>query len=81
MGEITAQYAGLSPSDASLEPYYAVAEEFGIPVGVHTGLSYPGTPYKCCPKFRAALGTPMLLEEILVRHPKLRIYAAHAGYP
>jgi uncharacterized protein len=81
MGEITAQYAGLSPSDGSLEPYYAVAEEFAIPVGVHTGISYPGTPYKCCPKFRAALGKPLLLEEVLVRHPKLPIYAMHAGYP
>jgi hypothetical protein len=81
MGEITTQYAGLSPSDASMEPYYAIAEEFGLPVGVHTGLSYPGTPYKCCPKFRASLGTPMLLEDVLVRHPKLTVYAMHAGYP
>ncbi|MCI0445393.1 amidohydrolase family protein [bacterium] len=81
MGEITAQYAGLSPSDTSLEPYYAIAEEFALPVGVHTGLSYPGTPYQCCPKFRAALGTPMLLEDMLVRHPKLAVYAMHAGYP
>lgn len=81
MGEITAQYAGLSPADSSLEPYYSLAEELDIPVGVHTGLSYPGTPYKCCPKFRAALGRPLLLEEVLIRHPRLRIYAMHAGYP
>jgi hypothetical protein len=81
MGEITAQYAGLSPSDPSLEPYYALAEELDIPVGVHTGLSHPGTPYKCCPKFRAALGRPLLLEEVLVRHPKLRINVMHAGHP
>lgn len=81
LGEISAQYAGLSPSDPSLDPYYAIAEEFGTPVGIHTGLSYPGTPYKCCPKFRAALGTPILFEDILVRHPKLPIYAMHAGYP
>lgn len=81
MGEITTQYAGLSPADVSLDPYYGVAEEFSIPVGVHTGLSYPGTPYSCCPKFRAALGKPLLLEDVLVRHPKLQIYAMHAGYP
>ena len=24
---------------------------------------------------------PLLLEEVLVRHPKLRLYIAHAGYP
>jgi hypothetical protein len=81
MGEITTQYAGLSPADASLEPFYSLAEELDIPVGVHTGLSFPGTPYKCCPKFRAALGRPLLLEEVLIRHPKLRIYAMHAGGP
>jgi predicted TIM-barrel fold metal-dependent hydrolase len=81
MGEITAQYAGLSPADASLAPYFNLAEELDIPVGVHTGLSYPGTPYTCCPKFRASLGRPLLMEEVLVRHPKLRIYAMHAGYP
>jgi len=81
MGEITTQYAGLSPADASLEPYYSLAEELDVPVGVHTGLSHPGTPYKCCPKFRAALGRPLLLEEVLIRHPKLRIYAMHAGGP
>jgi hypothetical protein len=81
MGEITTQYAGLSLSDPSLEIYYAMAEEFSIPVGVHTGLSYPGTPYNCCPKFRTSLGRPSLLEETLVRHPKLRVYAMHAGLP
>ncbi len=81
MGEITTQYAGLSPADVSLEPYYSLAEELDIPVGVHTGLSHPSTPYKCCPKFRAALGRPLLLEEILIRHPRLRIYAMHAGGP
>ncbi|HSE39851.1 MAG TPA: amidohydrolase family protein, partial [Acidobacteriota bacterium] len=81
MGEITTQYAGLSSSDPSLEPYYAMAEEFAVPVGVHTGLSYPGTPYNCCPKFRTSFGRPTLLEEALVRHPKLRAYAMHAGLP
>ena len=28
-----------------------------------------------------ALGNPALLEEVLIRHPKLRIYLMHAGYP
>lgn len=42
MGEITAQYEGLSPSSPALEPYFALAEELDIPVGIHTGLSFPG---------------------------------------
>lgn len=28
-----------------LEPYYALAEELDVPVGIHTGLGPPGTPY------------------------------------
>ena len=29
---------GLSPADPQLEPYFALAEELDIPVGIHTGL-------------------------------------------
>jgi predicted TIM-barrel fold metal-dependent hydrolase len=64
-----------------MEPYWALAEELDIPVGLHTGLAPPGTPYQCCPKFRNSLGNPALLEEVLIRHPKLRVYLMHAGYP
>lgn len=81
MGEVGAQYLGLSPSDPVLEPYFALAEELDIAVGIHTGISSPNTPYECCPKFRAALGNPLLLEEVLIRHPKMRLYLMHAGYP
>jgi len=81
MGEVGAQYLGLTPGDPVLEPYFALAEEFDIPVGIHTGISAPNTPYECCPKFRAALGNPLLLEDVLIRHPKMRLYLMHAGYP
>jgi uncharacterized protein len=33
------------------------------------------------PKFRVTLGNPILLEEVLIRHPKLRVYLMHAGGP
>lgn len=33
------------------------------------------------PNFRSAAGNPLLLEEVLVRHPKLRIYVENTGYP
>ena len=80
-GEIAAQYEGLSPSDPALEPYFALAEELDLPVGVHTGTSFPGTPYQGYPHFRLALGNPLLLEDLLVRHPKLRVFIAHGGEP
>lgn len=31
--------------------------------------------------YRARLHSPLSVEEVLVKHPKLRIYLAHAGYP
>lgn len=81
MGEITAQYEGLSPSDPQLEPYFALAEELDIPVGIHTGVGPPGTPYSGKPNFRLAMGNPLLVEDLLVRHPDLRVYIMHGGLP
>ena len=81
IGEVVAQYQGLSPSDPALEPYFALAEELDIPVGIHTGTSFPGTPYQGYPRFRLTLGNPLLLEDLLVRHPKLRVFIAHGGEP
>ena len=81
MGELALQYSGVAPNDPRMEPYWALAEELDIPIGLHTGLGPAGTPYQCCPKFRNSLGNPALLEEVLIRHPKLRVYLMHAGYP
>jgi predicted TIM-barrel fold metal-dependent hydrolase len=78
--EIGAQYGGYSPSDPAFDPYWSVAEDHGIPVGIHTGESFPGTPYDdCCPDFRLRLGDPLLLEEMLVAHPDLKVFVMHAG--
>lgn len=81
LSEITTQYAGIAPDDARLEPYFALAEELDIPVGIHMGPGPPGTAYFATPGYRAAAGDPLRLEPVLVRHPKLRIYATHAGWP
>jgi len=87
-GELGAQYLGIAPNDARLEPYYALAAELDIPVGIHLGIGPPGVayaetqfpPFKS-PNYRGAAGDPYLLEEVLVRHPKLRIYVMHAAWP
>jgi uncharacterized protein len=81
MAEVTAQYEGLSPSDPALDPYFALAEAFDVPVGIHTGTSFPGTPFSGYPRFRVALGNPLLLEDLLVRRPKLRVFLMHGGEP
>lgn len=81
LGEITNQYDGIAPDDERMEPYWALAEELDIPVGIHLGEGYPGAPYLDDPKYRARLGNPLLLEDVLVRHPKLRVYVMHYGSP
>jgi uncharacterized protein len=82
LGEVTAEYAGLTLSDAKYEPYLALAEDLDIPVVVHTGTGPPGISYDaCCRSFRVSLGNPALVEEALNRHPKLRVSLMHAGWP
>jgi predicted TIM-barrel fold metal-dependent hydrolase len=81
IGEVGVQYQGLAPNDPKMEPIYALAEELDLPLGIHIGLSKPGISYDDSPKYRAALSNPMLLEEVLLRHPKLRLYVMHAGWP
>jgi uncharacterized protein len=79
--EFEPQYEGFPSADPVLAPYWALAEELDIPVGSHMGLGPPGAAYGLAPKYRMALSNPLLLEEVLIRHPKLRVYVMHAGWP
>ncbi|MEO7506712.1 MAG: amidohydrolase family protein [Pyrinomonadaceae bacterium] len=86
--ELSPQYLGMAPDDSRLEPYYALAEELDLPVGIHMGIgppavayNKPGFPPVKSPNYRGAAGSPLLLEELLLRHPKLRLYVMHAAYP
>lgn len=79
--EISNQYAGIEPDDKRMEPYWALAEELDIPAGIHIGTGPPGAIYLGSSKYRARMHSPLTLEEVLVRHPRLRVYIMHAGYP
>jgi predicted TIM-barrel fold metal-dependent hydrolase len=81
MGEIGLQYEGLSPSDPSVDKYFALAEQLDIPVAIHMGTGGSGRAEITSPRFRGSMGNPLLLEEVLARHPKLRVQVMHAGYP
>lgn len=81
MGEVGLQYQGISPSDMSVDAYFALAEELDIPVGIHMGTGGSGRANVTMPKFRGSMGNPLLVEEVLARHPKLRLWVMHAGYP
>jgi predicted TIM-barrel fold metal-dependent hydrolase len=58
-----------------------MAEELDIPVGIHIGPGPPGAIYLGFSHYRASLHSALTLEEALARHPKLRVYAMHAGWP
>jgi predicted TIM-barrel fold metal-dependent hydrolase len=81
LGEVTNQYAGILPNDPRMEPYWALAEQLDIPVGVHIGTGPPGAIYLGAAGYRARLHSALTIEEVLATHPKLRVYIMHAGYP
>lgn len=80
LGEISNQYAGIGPDDERMEPYWALAEELDIPVGIHLGEGPPGGAH-LFPDYRVRFGNPVLLEDVLHRHPKLRLWVMHYGSP
>jgi uncharacterized protein len=80
--EVAPQYDGMSPADRALEPYFALAEELDVPVGLHMGEGPVGGRHvEGYSAYRVKMGDPLLLEDLLVRHPKLRIYVMHYGSP
>jgi uncharacterized protein len=83
LGELFNVYYGIPATDERLAPYFALAEELDIPVGVHTGRGPPPGRRApgCCPNFDDDHGNPALLEPVLQRHPKLRVWLMHAGTP
>lgn len=82
VAEVAVQYAGMEPSDPKLRAMWALAEELDIPVGIHIGTGPVGAPFVPAFKnYRARLHTPLLLEEVINRHPRLRVWIMHAGWP
>jgi hypothetical protein len=81
IGEVAVQYNGIAPNDPGLEPLWALAEELDLPVAYHLGRGPPDIVYMGRPKHRAAIGDPLLIEDVLVRHPKLRLIILHGGFP
>ena len=82
LGEAYIQYRGHRTDDPRYEPYFALAEELDIPVAIHLGEGPPAAArFPGYEDYRASMGSPFLLEDVLRRHPKLRIYVMHYGSP
>jgi len=67
-------YQNWNPQDPRHLPLFRKAEELGIPVNIHQGTSFvrPG-PLK--------YANPVLLEDIAIACPRLRLVIAHMGHP
>lgn len=76
MGEIGTQYRGYPPDDPANEPFFALAEELGVPTLVHVeGVAGASA------SFRISHGHPERVQEVLAKHPNLRLWLENAAYP
>ncbi|MCC5940204.1 MAG: amidohydrolase family protein [Balneolaceae bacterium] len=81
-GEVTIQYEGKSPDHPQFAPYLEILEELDIPLGIHIGTGPPGSPhFPGFQNYRARMHSPLEIEEVAIKHPTLRIYLMHAGWP
>lgn len=81
LAEFAPQYSGMRPDHPDLESYFVLAEELDLPVGIHMGLGPPGAAYMGMTEYRMIDSNPLYLEEVLIRHPNMRLYVMHAGWP
>lgn len=76
------QRMGITINSPRMAPYFDLAEELGVPVGVHMGvLPTEAVRRATLPDRQLALNDPASLREVLKRHPDLRLYVTHAGWP
>lgn len=81
IGEMTQQYKGRDLSDQAYDDLYLLADSFQLPVGIHTGAGPKGTALEKGSKFKLQYGNPYLLEDVIIKHPNLKLYLMHAGLP
>lgn len=80
LGEIALQYDGIAPDNPVYDVYFSLAEELDLPIAIHLGLGFLNV-HQGAPRYRVRAGDPLLLEEALNKHPNMRIYVMHAGWP
>jgi predicted TIM-barrel fold metal-dependent hydrolase len=67
-------YEPYFPRDAALEPVYALAQEFKVPVMVHSGDTFT-------PKGKLKFAHPLDIDEVAVDHPGVDFVICHLGNP
>lgn len=67
-------YEPFYPADPKLDPAYRLAEEFDVPVMIHTGDTY-------APTGKVKFAHPLNVDEVAVDYPKVRFVICHLGNP
>jgi len=67
-------YEPFFPHDKRLKVVYDLAEEFDVPVMVHSGDTYS-------PKGKLKYAHPLEIDEVAVDHPKVKFVICHLGNP
>jgi predicted TIM-barrel fold metal-dependent hydrolase len=81
MGEVALQYQGMSPSDTSLHHLLRCRRKTEHTGSYSYGYRRQWDGKYHLAKYRASMGNPLLPEDLLARHPKLKVWVMHAGYP
>ncbi|WP_129791859.1 amidohydrolase family protein [Sphingosinicella sp. CPCC 101087] len=69
------------PYDRMAWPLYEVIAEYGLPAIFHTGHSGMGTGMKGGGGIRLKYGQPMLVDDVAVDFPDMKIILAHPSWP
>ncbi|XVV00642.1 amidohydrolase family protein [Actinosynnema sp. CA-248983] len=72
---------GFSPDDRLAYPLYEVIEELGVPALFHTGQTGIGAGVPGGGGVRLKYSNPMLVDDVAVDFPELRIILAHPSFP
>jgi predicted TIM-barrel fold metal-dependent hydrolase len=67
-------YNGVPLDDPRLEPIYAYCGANDLPLTMHMGTTYTRL-------YEAELGRPMIVEEVALKHPDLKLVMAHMAHP
>ena len=72
---------GFAPDDPMAYPLYEVIEELGVPALFHTGQTGIGAGVPGGGGIRLKHSNPMLVDDVAVDFPELRIVLAHPSFP
>jgi len=70
-----------APNDPSVYPLYAAIEAAGVPALFHTGHSGIGSGLPGGGGIRLKYSNPMLVDDVAVDFPRLKIVLAHPSFP